>query len=482
MVDAAFIGLDGGDSAVILGLAAKGIIDQYWTDKFNTVQQPSNDRGWATIFTGTDASYHGGFYWRPSKKAYALNERFNASMFLAKPLWEKLQDNGKAIGLIGIPTTYPAKPVDGFWIASGGGGTKLTGDHIVQPSEANNLLKDRGYVFDLRFPDFVGKTPVDFVKALTNLEKVNWETSLPLIDKYGPISFFGTVFKGMDRIQHFFWDRVTGLINHGKIEDNLDEAIAEYYRTLFSILRTSISIFNQGTLVIASDHGFCGLEKEINITKILRDGNFLSKKNTSIKKYLRTKIKEAVPDRYRARLRIIQRKIKMGGVWQLYPPELNWSESLSIPFKGLPGIYLNRCDIFPEGVVSCEDSFRIAESICDYLSTFTDPASGVELFQSLRPAEVFYHGPQKHLAPDILFDNPPGYRARTDLHMNGQIVHRHKVLRTSADRMPGQGHIGIHSPTAIVAVFDQGNANASINITNLADINPILLSSTIGKA
>lgn len=480
MVDAAFLGLDGGDNAIIQGFAAQGIIDRFWTDKFITVRQPSNDRGWATIFTGTDASYHGGFYWRPSKNAYALNERFNASMFSAKPIWEKLHENNKAIGLIGIPTTYPAKRIKGFWIASGGGGTKLVGDHVAQPYEANKLLNDKGYIFDLRFPDYVGKTPVEFVKALTQLEKLKWETSLLLIDKFGPISFFGTVFKGMDIIQHFFWDRVIGLINRGSCEDRLDEAIAVYYNTLFSILRTSIDIFKQSTVVIASDHGFCGLEKQINMTKILSDGGFLSKKNTSLAKYMKKKAKEAIPDKYRARLRVIQRRIKMGGVWQLYPPDLKWSETISIPFKGLSGIYLNRREIFPEGVVSSDDSNRIAESICDYLKTITDPVSGTELFESLRPAKTLYRGPEKHLAPDVLFELPPGYSAGTDLSVNGHIIHNYSVLKTSADRMPGQGHIGIHHPSAIAAVFDRTKLNRGTDINSLADIYGILLSPAIG--
>jgi predicted AlkP superfamily phosphohydrolase/phosphomutase len=476
MVKSAFIGIDGGELSIFRGLSNTGLLRSDLIDGFSPIGISTLDRGWATIFTGKDASFHGGFYWRPADNRYVLTEAFNSRMYQLPPIWSTVHTSGGRVGLMGVPTTFPASEVNGFYIASGGGGARLAGKDVLYPSNLQTLLTESGYVFDLRFADFVGKKPSDFVQALTLTETARWKVAKRLIKMHAPLDFFATVFKGGDIIQHFFWDRVKRMSKEGKISDALDRAIFDYYQTLVQILEEIVEFFKEGALVMASDHGFCGHEKSVNLAAILEKGGYATPKSILLKDRIKQLLKEWMPDRLKPRLRVMQRKVAMEGVWQVHAPSFAWEKSVTIPFKGLDGVYLNRKGKFHQGIVGDDAVSTICNEIYGYLKTLVDPRSGANVFETVSLRNDIYHGPLKDYMPDIIFSLPRGHMIETRPSGAG-LVFPAKILPTSHKYMPGQGHIGIHSSPAMYSVFENGASKYCGNLHDLSELHSIMLDS-----
>jgi predicted AlkP superfamily phosphohydrolase/phosphomutase len=454
----AFVGIDGGDLTILEKIKKNGHIDNRLIDSLMPVDMSSNiDRGWVTIFTGRDASHSNGFYWRIDGKTYSLTESFNASMYNAPPIWEKLLSESKKVGLIGIPTTSPVKPLDGVMIAAGGGGVNILDCIMYYPKEIGPLLDETGYIFDLRFPDFVGKKSIDFINRLLMVEKKRLQILKKLNETYKAIIFWGVVFKGFDIIQHFFWDRVAYLAENRQTRDSLDETIVNYYNEGLSIVLEIISMFDPGTVVVASDHGFAGHEKNVHIVNLLSVLGLIKPRKEKLKKKIKRIAIDYLPDSIKPRLRVLQRKIQMGGVWKLTAPDCIWEESTVVPFKGLNGLYLNSEDHFAEGHVDSSEADFILKKIEECLIEIRDEDTGQKVFQNVHRNEQEYEGPLRRTAPDIIFDLPKGYYLSTDIEPSGIYVTTRNIKRTNPSHLPGQGHIGIHASPACYAIFENGS-------------------------
>ena len=462
-----FVGVDGAEASILNGLKEQRLISSPIVDQLSTVPTNSMDRGWATIFTGKDASFHNGFYWRQEEGTTYLTEKFDSSMYGTPPIWESLQDHNLTVGVVGVPTSFPVKSLNGFFVASGGGGVKLSGTGCFFPEHILPLLCSENYIFDVRFPDYVDKTPVEFVNALLNVETTRWNTSKLLLKKFPETTFFATVFRGVDVIQHFFWDRLDLMISTGRVTDLLDKAIVNYFNVLLGILEEIIEFAKSDLMLIASDHGFTGYKYSIDITQILQKGGFLSVGKVPLKKKVKDFVKKNVSSRNMARLRILQRKYEMGGVWKLTPPPLDWSRSKVIPYSGLNGLFV------VDG--SSIDSKRdLIKDVCSYLRGIENPIDKKLLFTNVMLREELYQGPYLENSPDILFDVPDGYKIVADVPTSNAVVYKKDIETTSSKFMPGQGHIAFHGKDAVIAVYKSGIIQNCHDIKNIKDLYNIM--------
>jgi predicted AlkP superfamily phosphohydrolase/phosphomutase len=467
-----FIGIDGGELSMLSAMNQNGLLTSDVIKNLAPVNTRLLDRGWATIFTGKDASFHGGFYWRINDKEYTLTEKFNAKMYKAPPIWETVQKAGGCIGLIGVPTTYPAKHVNGFYIASGGGGTKLSIDGSVYPSEIRSILDETKYIFDVRFPDYVGKSPIRFVDSLTVADTRRWDTTKRLVGVFSNLNFLAVVFTGADRIQHFFWDRIEKLSKENPNQDELDRAIINYYQKLLSIVDEAITMFKDGKIIIASDHGFCGIKKRIMILPILENAGYLKSIKVPTKQLLKNVLKRTVPDRYIPYLRLMQRQVEMEGVWQIHAPLLDLKRSIAIPFNGLHGIYLNNSKNFQSGFLSEKEAELHKNAIREYLDSITDPDNKALIFSNISKSFQSYCGSLWRLAPDILFELPKEYVIDTSNPKSTHYIIENRITDTSKNHMPGQGHIGVHTSPAFFGVYEKG-FNVKYHVENLSELYPL---------
>jgi len=116
-------------------------------------------RGWLEIATGRHASVTGAMYDKPNLggaldwgTSFSINDipDFNTSV---KPIWQVLNERGYKVGVMNLPTTFPAPCVDGFFVSGGGGGAPVTQgatEELCYPKEILALLHENDYIVDDR--------------------------------------------------------------------------------------------------------------------------------------------------------------------------------------------------------------------------------------------------------------------------------------------------------------------------------------------
>ena len=123
-------------------------------------------RGWVEIFTGKHAIETGALYDIPLlNKSLDWTTKFNIEKIPGwakevKPIWQVLNERGYKVGIMNIPTTFPAPKVDGFFVSGGGGGAKVVQEateDLCYPKDIANYLKGIGYIVDERMPDLFAK-------------------------------------------------------------------------------------------------------------------------------------------------------------------------------------------------------------------------------------------------------------------------------------------------------------------------------------
>lgn len=151
------IGIDGGTSAIFDAFDMPFWASLRRSDVTFDVTEDLNQRGWARMLSGKGAEETGALYMRPKPDQvhkFAINYGYKdlAETPGFRPIWELASQTGARVGLMNVPTTSPAQPVDGFYISGGGGGVMQGGlpANAAYPAELARDLDGMGYVFDTR--------------------------------------------------------------------------------------------------------------------------------------------------------------------------------------------------------------------------------------------------------------------------------------------------------------------------------------------
>ena len=152
------IGIDGGDEQLIRKLPMpflNGLLDSECT---KTLTEDLLSRGWVEILSGKHARETKAFYMvaqcnqtNEIKFKYSLAELLSNEEVV--PIWE-LPPDGASVGMMNVPTTFPAPEVNGFFVSGAGGGVnKVDGipPDLCHPKEIAPFLEQLGYKIDLRF-------------------------------------------------------------------------------------------------------------------------------------------------------------------------------------------------------------------------------------------------------------------------------------------------------------------------------------------
>jgi predicted AlkP superfamily phosphohydrolase/phosphomutase len=184
----------------------------------------------------------------------------NATSRRAKTVWEVLSEAGLKVIVVNVPVTYPPEKVNGIMI-SGIVGLRNVSSDYTYPLEINNDLRQLGYVLDLP----VEQSP-DIQQVLEMIEKRK-KTVIHLINNYD-WDLFIVVFLALDRVQHFFWNSMSGS-NQDSPNRNI---ILRTYEELDNVIQELLSLVGDNTnIFLFSDHGFGSLHKEIFINNWLRE-------------------------------------------------------------------------------------------------------------------------------------------------------------------------------------------------------------------
>jgi len=202
------IGLDCAEPKLVFGWKdelpnLKKLIDTGAYGKLRSTHPPITVPAWAVMMSGKDPGQLG-YYGFRNRKDYSYDgyEIVNATAVKHDRAWDILSRAGKKIVLLGVPQTYPPKPLNGC-VVSG----------FLAPSTDSNYtypiaLKDEieevsgGYVIDVE--DFRTDDKEALLERIYEKTEKHFKVAKYLI-KTKPWDFFMLVEMGVDRIHHGFW-------------------------------------------------------------------------------------------------------------------------------------------------------------------------------------------------------------------------------------------------------------------------------------
>jgi predicted AlkP superfamily phosphohydrolase/phosphomutase len=190
-------------------------------------------------------------------------------------VWDVLGGADKTSVVVGVPQTYPIKPVNGYLISSFL--TPNTDRQYTFPNELRYEI-DRvldGETYDVDVPQFRTENKDFLLEQIQEMTEKRFEVISYLVREKA-WDFFMFVEIGLDRIHHGmwkFWDP-----GHSKYEPGnpYEDAIPAYYRYLDRELGEILGMLDDDTIVmVVSDHGGQAMEGGFAVNEWLRQEGLL---------------------------------------------------------------------------------------------------------------------------------------------------------------------------------------------------------------
>ncbi len=216
---------------------------------------------WTCFMTGKNPGKHG-IYGFIDRREGGYDLAFpNQSMMTSDTLFDILSKAGKRVFSMNVPVTYPPRQVNGIQI---GGFLAPNLDKIAYPASEGDYLKSINYVCD-NDAALARQDKSAFCKDLMNTHERRMEAMFHYLEQED-WDFFHTHVMGSDRACHFLFGEM--LDGHPEFEP----AFFNYFRAVDESVGKLLTILGDDVpLMIFSDHGFCRIIHEVQLSKYLID-------------------------------------------------------------------------------------------------------------------------------------------------------------------------------------------------------------------
>jgi len=331
---------------------------------------------WSCMTSGYDPGVLGVYGFRNrADTSYDAMSIANAAHIQVPRLWDLLGQAGRQVVVVGVPQTYPVKPVNGYLISD-----FLTPSRQRQytypdalRTEIDDLLGGRGYDFDVA--NFRTEDKDRLLKDIYEVSEKHFVVLKHLLH-HKPWDFFMFVEMGVDRMHHAFWKYMDPI--HPKHEPGTpyQDAIKSYYQYLDAQLGDLLDGLGDDTLImVVSDHGAQSMLGGICINEWLRRAGYLVLKEEPVRQAGRPVPFEKV--------------------------EVDWSKTIA---WGSGGYYarvsLNVQGREPQGVIPPERYEQVRDQLAADLQAIPDPQGRPLHTTCWRPQHIYQQ--VRRLPPDLI--------------------------------------------------------------------------------
>jgi predicted AlkP superfamily phosphohydrolase/phosphomutase len=242
------------------------LVSQVGLHKMRSVQPTVSCVAWATYMTGDNPGKHGiyGFIDRQQDSYQVMFP--NSSTIATDNIWQLLSQADKRVFGMNVPATYPPVVVNGILI---GDFLSPSAQKAAYPASVGDYLRSMDYRVDSNnalgrndkraMVEDLNKTLEKRMEAMFHfLDEENWD-------------FFHTHIMGSDRINHFLWGQME--------QDDPEFALAffAYYRRIDEFIGRLLRRLPEDIpLMIFSDHGFCTIRYEVQLSRYLVERGWTS--------------------------------------------------------------------------------------------------------------------------------------------------------------------------------------------------------------
>ena len=228
---------------------------------------------WMSMFTGKTPGELGIYGFRHRKPGDVRESYIVNSAFIKVPtLWDELSRKGLRVGVIGVPPTYPPKPIHGFLI------TDFTTPGSEKPYTFPPWLKKE---IESRFGPYI----FDVVYRSHEKDKV-WKEIFKMTEQHLKVveylvkqkqwDLFIYVEIGIDRVQHAFWKYFDKEHPRHVEHEIYSSVIPRYYKLIDKWIESLMKALPKDTImVIASDHGAKAMKGAFVVNQWLEEAGYL---------------------------------------------------------------------------------------------------------------------------------------------------------------------------------------------------------------
>ena len=449
--------------------------------KLRTTLPPISSSSWSSFVTGVNPGKHGlvDFVY-PGADSYKVT-MINSTSRRTLALWNWLNEAGYKVGLLGIPTTYPTEPVDGFMV-SGFLAPSPDSDWAHPPELKAELLAELGEF--LLSPDerYRSTNQLDrFLDDLTASVENRTRAALYLL-RNRPWDLFAVVYWDTDMVQHETWRLLDP--NHPRYDSAEAEAhrerILDFHRKVDADVGRLLAEVDSDTLVvIMSDHGFGPVHSFFLTNNWLTSLGLLRfKRNpaTAFKRLLfrfgytplkMFRIAKALGlARLRKQVRFQQKAGLVNRVFLSFD-DVDWARTKAFSIGSFGQVYINLAGIRPEGIVQPGREYEELKGwIAREALALRDPRTGEPLVERVYRREEIYRGPFITRTPDLIVQ-PRGWE---------YMAFGHADFGSNKLVEPITGLSGHHRPEGVVILAGAGiKENVHLQDTSILDLTPTIL-------
>ena len=224
--------------------------------KFRSCDPPITVPAWMSMMSSKDPGTLGYYGFRNRADRSYEKMTTATSMAVKEPLlWDHLGNAGKKVVLLGVPQTYPPRPVNG-WMVTDFLTPSIQSNYTHPPElkdEIAGLADVHPYEFDVS--DF--RTPDKSVirDSLIRMTDKRFALAKHLLQTK-PWDFFMMVEMGTDRVHHAFWQYMDQSHHRYEPGNPFETVIPDYYEHVDRKIGELLEVIPADThIVVVSDHG-----------------------------------------------------------------------------------------------------------------------------------------------------------------------------------------------------------------------------------
>lgn len=480
------IGLDGATFDVIRPLAGQGhlpTLSRLMTEgthgPLRAWPNMNSAAAWSSIVTGYNPGQHGIYHfgWAATPQRGQTFRPTTALDRRRDPFWRLLGAAGRRVGIINVPISYPADPVNSFMLA-GMDTPDLESPGFAHPPELRKELQRVGidYIIDVpQLSTISRRRPHEVPPRVRQMVDARGRAILHLM-RTQPWDALMAVFVATDRMQHFYWPDERALI--GGPEWAPLVSLYQQLDTFFARLLESLD--GDTTLLVVSDHGsgpareaMRGLNLVFHRLGLLAHREGAVRLRGRLLEHLLVMARKLVPLAVQRPLGRALPRIHLRALSESRLPGIDWSRTQAFASPQGWEIFINLRGREPEGTVALEDYDPLRDRLRNILLQLVDPISGRRAVLGVHRREDVFRGPHMDKAPDLLVE--------WDCEVVGDALHYPAeagafTVHPADARGPGEPWTGTHRPDGIfIAWGPHVRRGQRLDPIGLYDITPTIL-------
>jgi predicted AlkP superfamily phosphohydrolase/phosphomutase len=326
---------------------------------------------WTCMLTGKDPGQQGFYGFRNrADHSYEQMTMATADKIRFPRVWERVSDAGGKVIVVGVPQTYPIKPVNGIVVSSFL--TPSTESAYTHPPAFKDEIRETVGEYMLDVPNFRTEDKIRLLQEIYRMSRQRFDLVEHLVETRRDWDFFMFVDMGPDRIHHGMWKYVDPAHPKYRAGNPYRNTLRKYYHFVDQrIGRLLERLPDDVTLVVMSDHGAQPMAGGICINDWLIERGHLTL--------------EYKPD----------------GLVSLAQCEIDWSQTQAWGAGGYYGrLFLNVQGREPEGIIPPDRVEAFKEEITARLEAIADP-DGEEIgTRVFRPEHIYAE--VNNIPPDLI--------------------------------------------------------------------------------